>query len=294
MSSNYDKTNLSRDFQYVLEHYDEVGPRIDSSSEVYRHLYYELRSKIEKLVNNNDKYIVNASMGMTNKADCPWVAIMDRNITLTTQKGLYVAFLFKKDMSGFYLTLTQGMQNYQDLYKNKCYDNARKVADYFVTQIDDNTFLSNTIDLGTKKGTRGYAYSKGTIIEKYYRKDYYNDQILIADLKEIMSVYESITKHMDTASYDQVIKSVLASSDIHLKSADEAIDLIKKAIDPNDDMPYGFYRKIKEEKPKVERSEKFKRITHPQLGKIDYINKAKRDAEAGLLGEKLESAFKQI
>ncbi len=39
--------------------------------------------------------------------------------------------------------------------------------------------------------------------------------------------------------------------------------------------------------PKIDRSTAFKRITQPKLGKIDYIKKAKKDAESGLLGEEL-------
>lgn len=287
MSANYEQLNLSSNFQYILRHYDSVGERVDSSSEVYKHLCSELRNQIETVIDNSDDYLVNASMGMTNKADCPWIAIMNRSITTTTQKGLYVAFIFKKDMSGFYLTLMQGMENYKRLYGKKQYDNARKVADYFVSQISDTSFSYEPMDLGAKKGSRGYGYGKGTIIEKYYAKNLFNDKILIMDIQEIMSVYEAIAKHMDTASYDGVIRSVLADDDIGLIKADDAIEMIKNVVDPDDEMPFGFHREITEVIPRVDRSEKFKRITQPKVGKIDYISKAKRDSEAGLLGEKL-------
>ncbi len=32
---------------------------------------------------------------------------MDKNITQLTQYGLYMVYLFKKDMAGFYLSLSQ-------------------------------------------------------------------------------------------------------------------------------------------------------------------------------------------
>ena len=75
--------------------------------------------------------------------------------------------------------------------------------------------------------------------------------------------------------------------------ASDAIDIIRKVVDPYDDIPYGFNRKIVEVTSKIDRSSKFKRITEPKLGKIDYINKTKKDAEIGLLGEKLVIQYEQ-
>ena len=34
---------------------------------------------------------------------------MDKNITQSTQYGLYMVYLFKSDMTGFYLSLNQGI-----------------------------------------------------------------------------------------------------------------------------------------------------------------------------------------
>jgi 5-methylcytosine-specific restriction protein B len=38
----------------------------------------------------------------------PWMAVMDRRETLSTQRGVYCVFLFREDMTGVYLTLNQG------------------------------------------------------------------------------------------------------------------------------------------------------------------------------------------
>jgi len=52
---------------------------------------------------------VDWSVGNGNWARVPWIAIMDSRITTTTQKGTYIAFLFREDLSGVYLCLTQGV-----------------------------------------------------------------------------------------------------------------------------------------------------------------------------------------
>ncbi len=273
--------------QYILDHYKELGPIVDSATTVYKYVCRVVPSLLYNLLDNDKNYLITGSIGMTRTADCPWIAIMNRNITISTQKGLYIAFLFKKDMSGFYLTLNQGMKNYEDLYNNKKYENARKVAEYYVSQIEDSSFSSKPIDLGAKKGSRGYGYAQGNVLQKHYTSCNFNDQILIADFVEIVSIYESIAKHMNTASYDYVIKSVLSDADIHVKNVDEAIGVIKNAVDPDENIPYGYYKKLVEVIPKVDRSNKFIKITQPKLGKIDYIKKARRDAQAGLFGEEL-------
>ena len=285
--ANKEKMELSNMFQYVMDHYDEVGPTVNSNTKVYRTLCRDIPDYLRAFIEDSETYTIKGSMGAANKADCPWIAIMDRNITHSTQKGLYVAFLFEKGLGSFYLTLTQGITNFEELFGRKKYDNAEKVANYFVSQIHDVTFVSDPIDLGVGRGTLGYGYAKGTVIQKHYYSGNFNDHILEADLSEVMAVYKQITMHMDTASYDQVIKSVLADEDIHITKVDEAIEEIKKAVDPYEDIPYGFYRKLSEVPPKVDRSNKFRKITHPNVGKIDYLKKARKDAEAGLLGEEL-------
>lgn len=61
-------------------------------------------------------------MGKPRMANCPWVCCMDERITRTTQRGLYIGILFKMDMSGFYLTLTQGITFFKERYGGKyCY-----------------------------------------------------------------------------------------------------------------------------------------------------------------------------
>jgi hypothetical protein len=52
---------------------------------------------------------VSWSLGKGNWATVPWIALMDRRATTSTQRGFYVVFLFPQDLSGVYLTLNQGV-----------------------------------------------------------------------------------------------------------------------------------------------------------------------------------------
>ena len=56
-----------------------------------------------------EKYITKGSIGMGNLSYCPWVSVMDKNETNTTQKGVYLVFLFSSDLKNIYLSLGQGV-----------------------------------------------------------------------------------------------------------------------------------------------------------------------------------------
>lgn len=280
-------------FQYILDNYNEdKNFKVDSTSDVYNELCRALPNEIRTMLDNDD-LIVKGSMGQGNKTEYPWLSILNRNITRTTQKGLYIVYLFKKDMSGFYLTLIQGITHFEIFRKDR-YKNARKVSEYFRSQIEQTSFSDENIDLGgTKRGELGYGYEQATVLSKYYPTNKINEEILYADLVELLQTYEFMAKHMEPQNYDEIIKYVLADDDPGFLSGDEAIDEIDREIDPEDGLPHDVKRKLEEKKPYVDLSKKFKKITSPKLTKIDYIKKAVKDLKIGLRGEKLVIAHEQ-
>ena len=56
-------------------------------------------------------------MGQGNKTQYSWIAKMGKNITQSTQYGLYIVYLFKRDMTGFYLSLNQGITFFKEEYR---------------------------------------------------------------------------------------------------------------------------------------------------------------------------------
>lgn len=69
--------------------------------EILEELYKELKL-------DRNRYLIKASYGNSNWANIPWIAIFDKEITVTAQEGYYIVILFNADMSGFYLSLNQG------------------------------------------------------------------------------------------------------------------------------------------------------------------------------------------
>ena len=48
--------------------------------------------------------LVKWSLGKGGWANVPWIALLNRNVTLTAQQGLYIVFLVAEDLSRIYLT----------------------------------------------------------------------------------------------------------------------------------------------------------------------------------------------
>ena len=284
---------MKESFQYILNTYASLGSKVDKQTRTYHELTHTLPTEIKKILNNRDDLIVKGSMGQGNRTDYPWISILNRNVTTSTQKGLYVVYLFKKDMSGFYLTLNQGITNFEKLFKRDKYTNAIKVSDYFKSEIDDVSFSKEPIYLGSKKNDLGYGYEKTTVIQTFYPSNNFSEEMLTNDLMEIIGIYDSIVNHFDSSSYDAIIQRVLAYESDQVIPADEAVEKIKEIVDPNNEIPFGFNRNIQQVEPYVDRDNKFSRITSPKTGKIDYIKKAMRDAKTGLLGEQLVIKYEQ-
>lgn len=55
------------------------------------------------------EYQIKGSVGQTNIARCPWVSIMNKKETTSTQRGVYLVFLFSSDLKSIYFQLGFGV-----------------------------------------------------------------------------------------------------------------------------------------------------------------------------------------
>ncbi|PTV97832.1 dynein-related subfamily AAA family protein [Halanaerobium saccharolyticum] len=143
----------------------------------------------EKLSSNYkiDNYIIKGSIGMGNWAKVPWLAIMNKDITTTTQEGVYVVYLFSQDMERVYLTFNQGVTRST---KEEFTNNRDKLR----SKMDLGDFKTdNEIDLA--ESGKGKAYELSNICyNKYEAEQLINNQIpeseLIDDLIQMMKIYQ--------------------------------------------------------------------------------------------------------
>lgn len=281
-------------FSFVLDNYNngfKFAKRTDPNHGV---LTGKLPTAINAVFPMRSELLVSGSCGNGYKTDYPWVAVFNKNITTGAQRGLYIVYLYKKDLSGFYLSLNQGITYYENTYKRKKYECARKVADYFRDEIDDHYFDKSNIDLGASYGDLGYGYQETNIISKYYAKGAFTSEQLESDLKRMLAIYDEIVGVLgqDGYDYNNAIKKILFTDADAFESADEAVENIKKAIFSAVDV--SVTRTLKNVEPKERRTKKYSKIRSVgPTKKIDYIAKAKADMEVGLLGEDLAVEYEK-
>jgi hypothetical protein len=138
------------------------------------------------------------SLGMGNWTRVPWAACLDQRETTTTQRSVYVVYLFREDMSGVYLTLNQGVTAYTGQFRRaearaKLRARAEQLRiQKYVGQLGRHSFvLDNHVDLHTEAAL-GRDYEFGTIAYKLYTQGSVPlDDVLQADLERILQAYDS-------------------------------------------------------------------------------------------------------
>ncbi|WP_391571350.1 MrcB family domain-containing protein [Cohnella sp.] len=150
---------------------------------------------------NDPNLRVQASVGMGTWATIPWIAIMDRRLTETTQKGEYIVYLFSEDMSAVYLTLMQGVTEPNKNGKNEAYIYFRNKVQEIRSMIPLEG-LQKDEEIHLTSGGLGRDYQVSTVA--YYKYDRDNlppEEQLSADLENLVD------------NYKQYVRMVLQSED---------------------------------------------------------------------------------
>ena len=208
------RIELKRYFDYILENYlKPENSMFSSQMEYYKVIVNRIPEEISKLFDNK-KYKIYGSCGKGTKSASPYIAISDRNITTSTQRGIYVDFIFKSDMTGFYLTIDQGITNIKEKYGNKdAKEIAQNAAEFFRNIISDiNDFETGLVSGHTKSGSLEEGYENTRVIAKYYESKNYTNDELIKKKKKIMTIYNEIIDKMSGKSYDQIVNELSSSS----------------------------------------------------------------------------------
>ncbi|MCR2803999.1 MrcB family domain-containing protein [Paenibacillus soyae] len=188
-------------------------------------LRHTLPNNLKKLSFIDENYKVQGSIGQGNWANIPWLAILDKRITDTTQHGEYVVYLFAEDMSSVYLTLLQGVtaplkdkgrrEGYQ--YLEQKVREMRELLPLENMQKDENIHLTAS-GLG-----RDYQVSTVAYI-RYDRNHIPDDEQLIADLENMMANYK---QYADSAAFNERDG---VSTPVNTESVSKQIEQIKAFI----------------------------------------------------------------
>lgn len=245
-------SNLLDYFSKILSEYKKARTFEEfAGHELGDIMRHELPEYLEKELGPNykiDSYLIKGSIGMGNWAKVPWIAIMNKNITTTTQEGVYVVYLFSQDMERVYLTFNQGVTRST---KEEFTNNRNKLR----REMNLGNFKTdNEIDLA--EDGKGKDYELSNICYKKYDADKlineeFTEAELIDDLVKMMEIYqEYYEKYYAELDKNEVGKEEVVSENMDNLSTNEKINKIKSYIKAQgftypDNLIENFYLSLK-------------------------------------------------
>jgi len=187
-----------------------------------------VRNDLVEIINteiplDEKKYLVTGSVGQGNWAAIPWVSCFDRSVTTSATNGYYIVYLFKEDMSGFYLSLNQGYTFFKEKYgKREGHQKLQHTAKLIRAKVDvPNEFKLMGIDLASKADLAS-GYEKGHIYGKYYDVNNLPSQSeLITDFRELLEAYKKIVVFMNGRNVKEFNDYLLLQDDLEFLEMDE-------------------------------------------------------------------------
>jgi MoxR-like ATPase len=145
---------------------------------------------------DSSAYVVTGSVGQGNWASVPWIAIMNRKITVSTQRGYYICYLFSEDMNHVYLTFMQGVTETSK-------EEIAQTKEDIRLSITGSTKIKkdDLIDLGTSQKAKQYAHSTAAYI-RYNKQEMPSESGLVADLQEMVTIYENYIASKNRITYE--------------------------------------------------------------------------------------------
>ncbi|HEV2596449.1 MAG TPA: DUF3578 domain-containing protein [Sphingomicrobium sp.] len=150
-------------------------------------------------VKNRASMTVSWSAGKGVWARVPWIAILNRNVTTTTQQGLYCVVLISQDLSSVYLTLAQGVTELNnELRPARANEVLNERAAHFRAQVPElaraGFTLGNDVDLKCDgRLAKGYEQSVIAYV-KYDAETLPTDAELQSHLAPLLAAYDKLAQ----------------------------------------------------------------------------------------------------
>lgn len=237
------KTNLKNnliEFSQGWEGYvNECMRLVDNSLRFYvtsDHRVYELLIKtvVSELQNLVDEriYKVKGSVGQSSLTGIPWLSVMDKHVTESTQEGFYISYLFSKNAKKLHLSIALGATQFEELYgaNSNTTEKIIKAKNQFVQNFDKYAPAESfeKMDLLDEQDTdfvREFSTTMVRIADYYeggsfFTKTYdlvnpnFEEEDLVNDLNRYVDSYRQIVNDSSSSALLDVLdESVFEESD---------------------------------------------------------------------------------
>jgi len=202
-------TNLEELLEYIAKNYELAKSEPFTQHPVGK-LVRSLPPKIIGPVLKNEDFLIKGSVGQAVWAEIPWIAIFNKKETDGAREGVYIVYLFSKDIKNLYLTLNQGVDRICTKYGkregvNRLKTKALSIRTNF--KLNDFNLEDFKKDDNIKISNHGFGatYEKSTIFYKKYKANNLpSNKILEDDLKRLANFYNHylIEENVLTANTD--------------------------------------------------------------------------------------------
>lgn len=198
---------LVDNFQEILDNYLSAKKERFGKNNIISSSFQNLENSIRTIIGSSSQDIltVSSSYGKGNWANVPWLSILDHTRPATMQEGEYIVYLFNSDMSGFYLTLNQGVTAPFKHGKKKGIKILEGTATNFrdaISEEDKRRLNTKSFNLNNKislaSSGLGANYEPGTIINKFYGTGSLpTEDEIIEDLRLLIEIYLKLPKSVN-------------------------------------------------------------------------------------------------
>lgn len=208
-----------------------------------------------------EPYTVVGGYGKGRWTKVPWIAVFDTRITKSAQKGIYIVYLLNKDTKELYLTFeiaaieamgtktnSEGNVVFVGVVRNnspELKEKLRERAEQIRGIIQDTYFCSDE-----KINSGSAPYDSGTVYYKRYSLvDLPTGDILVQDLKQMLSIYKKYYDWANTGMVDPEIKQGEGDIEVPISTKDMIKHIREyiaaKGFTYNDNLIENFFLSLK-------------------------------------------------
>lgn len=181
--------------EYILKNYIEVSKNEPiAKNQLAFFIRNELPNYFSKYLIDSNKYFIRGSAGIGCWAHIPWIGFLNKDISSTFKEEYYVAYLFKEDMSGFYLSLMFGFDQFRYYDKKVFYQTSEDLRKIIIACFPQ--FRNYSPMKLSKKNSNSHvasSYEKADIFSiEYSINDLPSEHQLKNDLSFFLKIYDII------------------------------------------------------------------------------------------------------
>ncbi|MFS2318756.1 MrcB family domain-containing protein [Maricaulis sp. D1M11] len=180
-----------------------------ANAQVGKTVRTELPALLKDLLHQPGRYALKGSIGQSDWADVPWVAVMDQSVTTSIQEGYYLVYLLSRGCDRLYLVLGQGCTRlYNESGKKAAEAELKRRGAAMRARAEPSVarLLPIMMNLNAPASNwRASLYEASIILGKEYETQALPSQATLeADYREALELYRLIAREGGWSSDDEI------------------------------------------------------------------------------------------